>query len=596
MPEIKNFVSFKPGAAGLFGRELFTPYTSAALQNLNDFLLVVEGEFNALALQSLAMRYEEATGQTQGYVNCCAVGSVTLADVKTIQAAATKPIISYDDDASNAGFALVEAVQKALPVEAFTTPGTPSDLDSYLGTFGQDAQTAWHAVQALIATRKPYGREYSMTGEEFFSTTITSPETLAFVPKLLGEALMEREYYRYAASQLWVYVRGVYRPCGEATARTDAQQLLGEERREHYLQETLRYIEVATRLDSELAPNAQYINLKNGRLDWATGDLQPHTPEIFTIAQLPIIYDPTALCPTFDDYRQTTFDKDVWPLIEELLGWCLIPTQRFETAVMLTGEGANGKSVFLDLASALLGEDNISNVALQDLEDNRFRAAELYGKLANVFADLDARGLQSSSMFKTLTTGDRITAERKHAHPFTFRSYAKLLFSANKIPTSRDRTHAFYRRWLIIPFTRTFDGQGANPTPDKNLREKLLLELPGILNRAIHGLERLATRDAFTQPASVAEAKAAYIRSNDNVRVFVAECVIDDPNGSIEKQAFYTVYEKWCDAYGEKAVSQKALKDALKQVWPTLDEWRPDAKSKWRWIKMNWSAEAQAYF
>ena len=127
-------------------------------------------------------------------------------------------------------------------------------------------------------------------------------------------------------------------------------------------------------------------------------------------------------------------DLCVIPLIEEILGWCLLPDARFQKAVMLTGEGENGKSVFLDLIGDLLGDANVSNVALHDLEDNRFRAAELYGKLANIFADLDERGLKSSTMFKTLTTGDRVTAERKHAHPFSFRSYAKLLFSANKIP------------------------------------------------------------------------------------------------------------------------------------------------------------------
>ena len=262
---------------------------------------------------------------------------------------------------------------------------------------------------------------------------------------------------------------------------------------------------------------------------------------------------------------------------------------------MLTGEGENGKSVFLDLVGYLLGEGNVSNVALQDLEENRFRAAELYGKLANVFADLDARGLQSSSMFKTLTTGDYVTAERKHAQPFRFRSYAKLLFSANKIPASRDRTHAFYRRWLIIPFTRIFNGVGSNPKPDKGLRDKLKGELSGILNRALRGLERLATNEAFTQPKSVIEAKKAYIRSNDNVRVFVAECVIAETNETIVKKEFYQAYEYWCDSYGERAVSQKALKEALKQIMPNLDEWRPTATDPWSWLGMKWSPDAANY-
>jgi putative DNA primase/helicase len=590
----KQFVSFKPGIAGVFGRELFAPFTSPANQALNDFLLVVEGEFNTLQLQSLTIRYQEATGQTLGYVNACAVGGVATADTKTLQRVAAHPVICYDHDANGAGFELVKSVQKVMPVEACTTPDIDSDLDSYVCTFAPQAVAAWEAVQALIATRQPYGRTYSGTGEEFFDYPVTGGSKV-FIPRLLGEAIIARNAYRHTASQLWVYRNGVYLPCGDTTLRSEAQTLLGNERREPRIEETLRYVEVATALDDEAPPDCQYINLRNGRLDWATGSLEPHTPAYFTTVQLPVEYDPAALCPAFDNYLSTTFDADVHPLIEELLGRCLIPDRRFETAVMLTGEGENGKSVFLDLVGYLLGEDNTSNVALQDLEENRFKAAQLYRKLANVFADLDARGLQTSSMFKTLTTGDPIDAERKFGQPFTFRSYAKLLFSANKIPPSRDKTHAFYRRWLIIPFTRTFDGVGNNPTPDKGLRDKLKGELSGIMNRALRGLERLATNDAFTQPQSVIEAKKAYIRSNDNVRVFVAECVIAEANETIVKKEFYEVYKNWCGSYGDRAVSEKALKDALKQIIPNLDECRLAPNAPRCWLGVKWSADAVNY-
>jgi len=79
-PYEKHFTSFKPGVAGVFGRELFTPRTSN--QTLNDFLLITEGEFNVLQLQSLTVRYEEATGQTLGYVNARAAAIVIVADVE----------------------------------------------------------------------------------------------------------------------------------------------------------------------------------------------------------------------------------------------------------------------------------------------------------------------------------------------------------------------------------------------------------------------------------------------------------------------------------------------------------------------------------
>jgi putative DNA primase/helicase len=193
--------------------------------------------------------------------------------------------------------------------------------------------------------RQPYGRIYSGTGIEFFRPTARSKE---FIPRWLGEAMISRNTYRYTASQLWVYRSGVYLPCGEATLRADAQALLGDERHERYLEETLRYIEVATRLEDESPPDCQYINLLNGRLDWTTSALEPHTPACFTTVQLPVEYDPAATCPAFDGYLTSTFDADDIPLIEEILGWCLLPDRRFEQAVMLTGEGENGKSVFLD--------------------------------------------------------------------------------------------------------------------------------------------------------------------------------------------------------------------------------------------------------
>jgi P4 family phage/plasmid primase-like protien len=594
-PYTRHFVSFKPGIAGVFGRELFTPYTSTANQPMNDLLLVTEGEFNALQLQSFVLHYEKSTGQTLGYVNCCAMGGVSVADVGTVKRLASHPVVIYDHDVNGAGFELVKRVQQTMPCEACTTPTPDSDLDSFLRDFGTDVEAAWTGVQALIAERQSYGRIYSGTGEEFFDYPVTGGKSKIFIPRLLGEAALTRQTYRYTASQLWVYRGGVYVPCGEATLRTEAQALLGNERRESRIEETLRYVEVATRVDEESPPDCQYINLRNGRLDWATGELAKHTPTCFTTIQLPVEYDLHAPCPAFDQYLDTTFAADDIPLIEEILGWCLLPDRRFENAVMLTGEGDNGKSVFLDVVGYLLGERNVSNVALQDLEENRFRAAELYGKLANIFADLDARGLQSSSMFKTLTTGDYITAERKHGQPFRFRSHAKLLFSANKIPSSRDRTHAFYKRWLIIPFTRTFNGVGGNPSPDRGLRDKLKDELPGILNRALRGLERLVLADKFTLPKSVLEAKQAYIRNNDHMRVFLDECVIAERDETIVKKEFRKVYESWCDRHGVRAVHDVAIKEALTQVVPNLDECRATKNSPWCWLGITWSADADDY-
>ena len=96
--------------------------------------------------------------------------------------------------------------------------------------------------------------------------------------------------------------------------------------------------------------------------------------------------------------------------------------------------------------------------------------------------------------------------------------------SCSKIPESRDRTYAFYRRWLVIPFEKTFAGKEA----DKELRAKLYRELSGILNWALEGLQRLHTNQAFTVPKAVQDAIDAYKRENNTVASFAAECLTEN--------------------------------------------------------------------
>jgi P4 family phage/plasmid primase-like protien len=575
-PYSRNFVYWKPfdSVAGLFGHGLFAPTQDVSHQHLNDLLIATEGEFNSLQLQSLFVRQVQGKGKPEwSYLFACSVGGVQNADFRTLQRIAKAPIIGYDHDVNEAGGTFLNNARLVMSVTAFTTPSPHKDLDAYIRSFGHDDAGAWEAVKRLVANRQPYYRIYSGTGQEFLRGR-------TFIPKRLGDAIMERHRFKYAVELLWVYRDGIYRPEGEQAVKQVAQELLGDERRQNRVEETLRYIETAT-YSTPPTPDPDYINVRNGRLEWRTKRLHPHTPDVFEVVQLPVIYAPDAGSPVFDTYLKTTLVADVIPLVEEIMGYDLIPDTRHEKGIMFTGEGENGKSVLLDTIKALLGAENVSNVALHDLEENRFRVAELFGKLANIFADLDARALRSSSMFKTLVTGDPITAERKFGQPFTFSNYARLLFSANRLPPSSDRTHAFYRRWLIVPFEQTFTGKAA----DKKLRAKLQAELSGILNRALAGLHRLFEQDAFTEPQAVKDALAAYQRENDTVAAFTAECVKEEPLGKVLKQYFYKVYRTWCDLQGLKAVSQSELKTRLYQHFPKLDEARTARNTgPWHWL------------
>lgn len=585
-PYSKRILYFKPykEMAGLFGHGLFTQDQSQDCKPLDDYLIVTEGEFNQLQLQSLSVRYGEVTGQHSGYVFASSVGGVNNADYETVRKTSRHPVFCYDNDSHGAGLALVRKAQEKMSVKAFTTPNPDSDLDQFIRSFGDNHKAVWEAVKALVSRRELFPRIYSGTGTEFYRGK-------TFIPKRLADAIMEDYHLKYTASILWVYANGVYRPDGEPLVKTVAQALLGEERRENRIVETLRYIETATRV-AQPEPDLTHINLRNGRLQWSTGNLAPHSPDIFEVVQLPIMYDPNAVCPHFDRYLETTLKQEIISLAEEIIGCCLIPDSRHEKAVMFTGAGANGKSVLLDTITALLGNENVSAVALQDLEENRFRVAELYGKLTNIFADLDERALNSSATFKAIVTGDRITAERKFAQPFSFRPYARLIFSANSLPPSKDRTHAFYRRWLIIPFERTFEGKEA----DKELRVKLRNELPGILNRGLRGLQRLSSQKGFSEPQAVKAALEEYQMQNDSVASFVADCVVSDAAASVPKQQLYQAYKFWCEDQGLHPVSQKKLKVSLEQIFPTLDAIRSSGgDGPWRWVGIRLTEDAHGF-
>jgi phage/plasmid-associated DNA primase len=144
---------------------------------------------------------------------------------------------------------------------------------------------------------------------------------------------------------------------------------------------------------------------------------------------------------------------------------------------------------FVDVSRCRVGRQNTSHVALQDLDGDRFASADLYGKLVNVFADLKASKPSSTGNFKTLVSGDSVRAQRKYGQPLSFRNHAKLIFSANRIPDSDDTSHAYYKRWLILAFERTF----TEITKDTNLIHKLTTndELSGLLNLALIGLRQL---------------------------------------------------------------------------------------------------------
>jgi len=303
------------------------------------------------------------------------------------------------------------------------------------------------------------------------------------------------DFARDTGNLLYRYRDGVYLPDAERyIAHTVKQLLLAWDKSAHWsiqlVEQVAAYI-AADAADLWDEPPHTVINLANGVLDLASGTLFSHTPAIRTTLQLPVHYDPHADCPQWDAFFAAVLPPDVVAasVIWQLLGSLLLPSTDAHQAVLLSGPGGNGKGALLAAIRAFLGARNVSSLNLDQIAHERFAAAQLFGKLANICDDLSSRHLSDTSLFKRIVGGDPILADRKHREPITFRPFARLLFSANEYPQSADASSGFYDRWVVIPCTQAFRGQRgeiARHVLDAQLAAPQ--ELSGVLNRALAAL------------------------------------------------------------------------------------------------------------
>ncbi len=417
---------------------------------------------------------------------------------------------------------------------------------------------------------------------------------LTFSAKKLAAAILQRTPMLAYGGRLYVYKNGFYAPEGREHVLRMAREHLLHEYRDARAMETVKYLMSACRVD-DYDPNvfSEFINVENGWLAWRAGKLLAHSSGHLSITRIPIRYDPAARCPAIDAFLHSTFTEDVIPLVEEMIGWLMIPDTRFEKAFMLHGSGRNGKSTLLKLLEAFLGPDNVSKIPLQEIAENRFKRAELAGKLANTFSDLNSRALRDTSYFKAIVSGDAIDAERKFGDPFSFVPRARLVFSSNDIPRSYDPSDAYFRRWMMIPFPFTFGERQA----DRYLIDKLTtpFELSGLLNRALTGLRRLFQQGGFTQPASSQELLNQYRLSCDTLEAFIEECCDVGVGHECGKTAFYQAYARWCREQGLYPQRREHVNKQLAGRWQVRESKPKGGPRRWRGVSLvanGWEGEA----
>ncbi len=302
----------------------------------------------------------------------------------------------------------------------------------------------------------------------------------------------------------------------------------------------------------------------NGTLDLRTRELRAADRGEYITKQLGTAVDPAATAARWLRFIDEVFagDAELIAYIQRAVGYSLTGDTREQKLFLCYGGGANGKSVFLDVLAALLGD--YAATASFDTFDAGHRTdatndlAALKGARLVTVIETDEDRRLSEARVKSVTGQDPISCRFLYGEFFTYRPTFKLWFAMNHKPGIRGTDRGIWRRVKLIPFTQNFEGR-----EDKRLKEKLLEELPGILNWALVGLRHWQEQGGIGTAQAVETATDEYRIESDLVAQWLGECCDDEAEVHTPASTLYDSYRTWCKSYGYREPTATALGRSL---------------------------------
>lgn len=304
-----------------------------------------------------------------------------------------------------------------------------------------------------------------------------------------------------------------------------------------------------TNLDEMRAQRNGMLNFQNCVLNTITMETHPHHPSYGFFEILPYAYDPRAVAPRWNKFINEITDGNEAKaqILREFAGYCISGDEYWlHKALILMGGGSNGKSVYMEVLGALVGEENYSSVPIQDMERSTSRVRMLH-KLFNYSEETSTDALRRSSVFKTITAGGKIFMKQLYAQEFMAKSTAKIIASCNDMLVSGDDSYGLLRRLLIVTFNRTFipGSEGYDP----NIKAKLLMELPGICNDVLSAYQDLKKRGNLSDSALAVNTLAvdSFRENNSPVLRFVEDSLILGEEHWTNCRDLMAEYIHWCE-------------------------------------------------
>ena len=331
--------------------------------------------------------------------------------------------------------------------------------------------------------------------------------------------------------------------------------------------EVIKYLYLIAPTVTNMA-DARYIPFKNGVYNIEDCKLEPFRPEIVVKNKIPFNYNYDAYDETMDKMldRVSCYDDQIRDLLEELAGYIFYRRNELRKGFIFIGDKANGKSTYMDCLNYMVGGHNRTALDLKELGD-RFRTAELYGKLLCAGDDIGDEFIPNPAIFKKVVSGDPIVVERKGQDPFTLYNYAKCIWSANNIPRIKDKTGAVLDRLVIVPFNANFnkDSEGFDPYIKYKLRSESAMEY--LIQLGLDGLKRVLNNSGFTICDKVQEELREYSENNNPIIGFLRDLDVEVDILNQPTKDVYVRYKLYCADNGFNPMSAGEFTKYIKKAY-----------------------------
>jgi putative DNA primase/helicase len=297
-------------------------------------------------------------------------------------------------------------------------------------------------------------------------------------------------------------------------------------------------------------------------VDLRTGKMRPHRPEDY-LTKIAATAAGGA-CPMWHSFldKVTAGDCELQCFLQRMAGYALTGLTREHALFFLYGTGANGKSVFVNTISGVLGEYHrtapIETFTVSNADRHPTDLAGLRGARLVTSIETEEGRRWAESKIKQLTGGDPVPARFMRQDFFEYTPQFKLAIAGNHKPQLRSVDEAMRRRFNLIPFTVTI------PPAERDLdfADKLKAEWPGVLQWMIEGC--LAwQRQGLAPPNAVTAATAAYLEAQDAVAAWLDDQCDRNPDAWERSQTLFASWKAWAERMGEPVHDAKTFRDRL---------------------------------